>query len=154
MTSARWDDDDALLADLRAALDAAVVPEHLAAAAAAAYTWRTIDEELAFAALVYDSALPDPTSSEPSLVRGTGPRTLLFDGDRLSVEIEVTDDGVVGQLIPPQPGRIALVDAGGTVAETTADEVGCFVLPRPGTGPVRLVCRWDGAGISTPWLPL
>ncbi len=152
MTSARWDDDEALLADLRAALDAAAVPEHLTLAASAAYTWRTIDEELAFATLVFDSALQD--EAEGALVRGAGPRTLLFDGDQLSVEIEVTDDSLVGQLIPPQPGRVTLVDAGGTVDEAAADEVGCFVLHRSGTGPVRLVCRWEDAGINTPWLPL
>lgn len=65
LTSARWDDDDALLTELRAALDVPAVPEHVVAAAKAAYTWRTIDEELAFAVLVYDSSLDDS-----ALVRG------------------------------------------------------------------------------------
>lgn len=149
MTSAQWDDDDELLAELRAALEAPPVPEHVATAAKAAYTWRTIDEELAFAALVYDSALADP-----ALVRGAGPRTLLFEGDRLSVEIEVNEEGVVGQLIPPQAGLVRLLDAAGTFAETQADEVGCFLLPRPERGPVRLICRSGEDAVGTPWLPL
>jgi len=149
MTSARWDDDDALLADLRTALDVPAVPEHVVAAAKAAYTWRTIDEELAFAALVYDSSLEGS-----ALVRGDGPRTLLFQGDCLSVEIEVTDEGVTGQLIPPQAGRIELLTAAGTFAEVTADEVGCFELPRPRRGAVRLRCCSGDNALSTAWLPL
>jgi hypothetical protein len=149
LTSARWDDDDALLTELRAALDVPAVPEHVVAAAKAAYTWRTIDEELAFAVLVYDSSLDDS-----ALVRGEGPRTLLFEGDQLSVEIEVTEQSVIGQLIPPGPGRITLTNPAGPVAETDADEVGCFVLPRPGRGAVRLICRCGEDALCTPWLPL
>lgn len=153
MTSAQWDDDDALEADLRAAMNAPPVPEHVVAAAKAAYTWRTIDEELAFAALVYDSAM-DSALTGSALVRGAGPRTLLFEGERLSVEIEVTEAGLVGQLIPPGPGWITVLTAAGTYAEAQADEVGCFLLSRPGHGAVRLTCRSGGNALSTPWLPL
>lgn len=153
MTSARWDDDEQLLADLADAVQPAPdVPEHLLRSAQAALTWRTIDEELALATLQFDSALHETVG-----VRGAGDeavRTLAFTWDELSMEIEVGKDGVIGQLIPAIAAEVALATQQGDYAAATADEVGSFVLPRPAAGPVRLVCRHGESSLTTPWLVL
>ena len=69
------------------------------------------------------------------------------------VEIEVESD-VMGQLIPPQPGHVTLVTARGSRAEAEADDLGCFRLPLPGHGPVRLTCRTAGGISATEWTTL
>ena len=59
MTSQQWGDDDHLLAALGEAVRAArAVPPEFTAAGQAAFTWRTIDAELA--ALTFDSAAAEP----------------------------------------------------------------------------------------------
>ena len=153
MTSSEWYDcDEALLSALRAAVAGAPpVPQSAVDAARAAYAWRDVDVELALLTLAFDSCL-----EESAVVRdagGAAGRTLVFEGDGLSLEVEL-GEGIEGQLIPPQPGRIELVDARGTLAETRANHMGCFRLPLPERGPVRLRCTTSGASGTTDWWPL
>ena len=67
------------------------------------------------------------------------------------MEIEVEDNGIVVQLIPPQPGQVTLVTSDGPQAAAQADEVGCFTLPPPPPGPMRLDCELDGNRFVTEW---
>ena len=72
MRTARWDDDDGLLGELRAAVRrAGTATPGMAAAADAAFAWRDVDAELAV--LSAEAAV-----AESALVRGTStaPRTL------------------------------------------------------------------------------
>lgn len=148
MSSLRWTDED-LLQELGAALREAPVDDSIIAAAEAAFSWRTADEELELLTLEAETSPGTLTG-----VRGTGPagpRTLTFRGDRLSVEIEIDDHGIVGQLIPPQPGQVTLVTSDGPQAAAQADEVGCFTLPLPPPGPMRLDCELNGDRFVTEW---
>ena len=123
MCSPEWTDDE-LLQELRAALQEEPVAESVIRAAQAAFTWRTVDAELELLSLDTSDAL-----AAGALVRGDGPgeqRTFAFRGVRLSVEIEIDEDGIVGQLTPPGPARVTLLTADGPQAATEADEVGCF----------------------------
>jgi hypothetical protein len=150
MTGTGWHDDDRLLADLREALRrAGTAPGRMTAAGEAAFTWRTVDAELA--ALTYDSLL-----DEGALVRGVvaSPRTLVFEGTELSVEIELTADALVGQLVPPSAGEVTLVAPHGELERTSTDELGCFTLARPQRGPVRLRCATPSGPLLTEWVPL
>lgn len=152
MTSARWDDDELLLADLLAAVSAApAVPEPMLAAANAVWTWRTVDDELLLASVSFDSRL-QPVSG----LRGEQEqsRTMVFDWPALSVEIEVIPGRLVGQLVPAALGDIRLLTPDGEYAATPTDEVGSFVLGRPAGGPVRLVCRAGNLQGQTEWLTL
>lgn len=153
MTSSLPEDDDALLTELRTALgrvDAA--PPALLAAAKATYLWRTIDEELAFASLSFDSLLDTAGDDRgPSTAR---PRALVFDAAGLSMELEVTAQEITGQLVPPGDGQVTMTSAHGADVTVEVDEVGCFSVPRQGTGPLRLTCRTEGATLRTPWLLL
>jgi hypothetical protein len=70
----------------------------------------------------------------------------------LRVEIEMSDTGIEGQLIPPGAGTVRLLGASGPVAETTADEVGCFSFPAGRRGPVRIECVVAGRRLATEWI--
>ena len=81
----------------RALRAAEPVPDHVVDGARAAWTWRTIDEELA--ELVFDSAV------ELTGVRSEDTaRQLTFRAPGVEIEVMVVDDAarrIVGQLIPP-----------------------------------------------------
>ncbi len=143
-------DDDRLLEDLRAALLQAGEPTPtMTAAAEAAFSWRTIDAELAV--LSEDSAAADPARvrSAPA-----GPRTLEFQGAHLSVEFEETETGLVGQLVPPTPGQITLLGPGGELGQASADELGCFILDHPSGDLVRVRCETPSGALITEWFRL
>ena len=123
--------------------------ERLIRAAQAAFTWRTVDADLEILSLETEL-----TVSDTALVRDAGqgsPRVFTFHGERLSVEIEIDDDGIVGQLTPPAPARVTLVTPDGPQAAADADEVGCFSLPAPPPGPMRLDCQRASERFLTEW---
>lgn len=151
-----WSDDDELLLDIGDAFRPEPDEQVVLHAAHAVRGWRSADADRALAALLYDSCL-DGTAA----VRGPSsraPRNLVFALEQLRVEIEVSDAGIEGQLIPPESGTVRLLDAGGAIAETTADEVGCFSFPagssaRAGRwGPVRIECAVAGRRLATEWI--
>jgi len=146
-------DDDAVMAELRqAAGQADPLPAESVAAARAAFAWRTLDAELA--RLAYDSLLEDQPLAG---VRGVGtPRLLTFEAAGLTVEVEAAGEGperrLLGQLVPPQPGRVELRHRGGP-ATVEADGMGRFAFPGVLPGPVSLRCDpASGAGtVCTDW---
>jgi hypothetical protein len=150
MTTPGSDEDQRLLQDLRAATRWAGAPTaRMEAAAQAAYSWRTVDAELA--ALTHDS-LTDGSG----LVRGgsAGPRTLVFESASTSVELEQTEDGLVGQLIPPTEGEVTLQGPSGELGHATVDELGCFCFDLAPRGMVRLHCRTSSGAVVTHWTRL
>lgn len=158
------DDDDRLLEELRA-LTARVdpVPEHVTSATKAAYTWRTIDAELAelaeVAELTYDSAVDE---SALVGVRGAdGPRLLTFETADVSIELEVTADAtarrIVGQVVPPGPWTVEVRHAGGIVS-AEVDELGEFIAEGIEHGPASIRLHGHAPDseqlIATDWLGL
>jgi hypothetical protein len=150
-------DDEAVFDDLRGLLARAdPVPERLHEAARAAFSWRTVDAELA--ELMRDSAEHDPGA--PAL-RGPAARRLLsFESPRMAIEAEVTVLGprerrLAGQIIPPVPASV-VVEQGGVRLTVQADELGRFAFDRLGAGPARLRATPPEGGmeIATPWTPL
>jgi hypothetical protein len=157
VSSPKWnDDDDELLAELRVALQEEPVDENVIQAAQAAFTWRLADAEIELLTLVadYSGGRGGGGGLAPMRVRDGGPggpQRLVFHGERIRVEMEIDEAGIVGQLIPPQPAEITLVTTAGPQATTEADEVGCFSLPRPGAGPIRLECQLADCRFVTEW---
>jgi hypothetical protein len=146
-------DDLAELRALFARMDP--VPERLDEAARAAYTWRTIDAELA--ELMRDSAEVADEAALALRSATVGPRMLSFETPRVAIEAEVTVTGarsrrLVGQIIPPLAAAIT-VEQGGVRLETIADELGRFTFDGLGAGPARLRAALPGGGmeIATPW---
>jgi hypothetical protein len=153
MTSQLWDDDEQLLAALGEALTSAgPITERMLASGEGAFAWRTVDDELAMASLMYDSSVDDSVLvRKPS---ADAPRMLVFEGTALSVEIQVTGRTIVGQLIPPDRGEIAVQTTDGIVEVVPADDMGCFLLTCPPPGPMRLRCRSADVDLVTEWLRL
>lgn len=153
--SQQWMDDDQLLAALGEALRSEQsVPAEFIAIGKAAFSWRDIDAELAI--LTYDSVFEGAEAelagvrSEPASVR-----YLTFTSGELSIEIEVTVDAVLGQLVPPGPGRVELRTADDTVVTAVIDQGGGFTFRPVPRGSFRLYCyATNGAAVLTNWLTL
>jgi hypothetical protein len=149
MTPSSWYDDDALLAELREALaGAGPVPARMVEAARTAFAWRDVDRELELLGLVEDSALRGGALVRS--VAAAGRRILAFQGNGLSLELQVGSE-ILGQVVPPQPCRVVLMDGRAALAEVDADVLGCFRLARPDHGPVRLTCRTADHAAATEW---
>ena len=147
-----WDDEQ-LLAALGAALRAReAVPAGWIEMARTAYAWRTIDAELA--ELTRDSAAglgaSAPVRSEAAAVR-----SLTFSSAHLTIELEVTGEGLFGQIIPPREGTIEIQTPAGSAGPAGVDVMGCFYVdPVPATL-FRLRCRTtDGLEAETAWVAL
>jgi hypothetical protein len=145
-----WNDDE-LFEALRDALASSdEVPRAFVEAGKAAFGWQTIDAELA--ALTYDSAWD---ALAPVLVRSESAtlRSLTFASDGWTIEIELTPDGVLGQLDPPEAGIVSARDDGGEIASAEIDDLGFFALRPVPTFPYRLVCSLQsGITILTGWI--
>ncbi len=154
MTSPRWDESDhSLLSELREALrNPEQAPHGMVNAAKAAFSWRNVDDELELMLLVYDSSTEDEAVVRNSFT--SAPRMLVFEAGALCLEVEVGNDDIMGQLIPPQPAQVTLTTAEGKFAETDADETGCFQIPRPTGGSVRVQCATATTSLVTDWMPL
>ena len=143
-----FDDDEALLRDLKDALaDERAVTERARAAARAAFTWRTIDEELLD--LAHDSESAD------LLVRGVATaRVLGFRGRELTLEVEFDRGRLTGQVIPGRVCQVSVVTPTGNRWEVQSDESGVFTRPLDVSGPVRFVLDVGGHTQGTAWVIL
>ena len=151
MNSPRWSDDE-LLRELGAALREKQVTRSIIRAGQAAFTWRTVDADLEVIGLDADCVL-----AGTGQVRGSqsgSPRTLAFRGEQLSVEVEIDEAGIVGQLIPSGAGQVTLITLDGPQATALTDEVGGFTLPAPRYRPVRLDCTLGAGHFLTEWTTL
>jgi len=142
------DDDDRLLGALRAAAESVdPVPDRLVDAARSAFTWRTIDAELA--ELQFDSSV------DATAVRGVAwPRQLSFDSTEASIEIEVDHDRLVGQVVPPAEVEVTLTDAAGRTRSIRSDHVGHFAFTEVESGTVRVRAELPHGAVSTQWFTL
>jgi len=135
--------DEALAAELAAALADRRAPAEVVDRAKALFTWRTIDAELA--ALAHDSLVDEDTVGVRS---GDGPRTLAFEAGDLEIEVEVVPGRgarrLVGQLAPAGAAEIVLVLDDGT-STVRADDHGRFAADLP-SAPVHVSLRVRIAG--------
>ena len=147
-----WDDEAVLAALQEAERARQAVPPEFIETAKAAYAWHNIDAELA--QLTYDSTRE---SAEVLSVRAEAApiRALTFSSAHLTIELEVTPDSLIGQVVPAQAATVAVQPGTGAESEFPTDETGCFsVRPIP---PVtfRLHCRTDaGLEVLTRWITL
>ena len=153
MTTLLPDDDDQLLAELGAALrSAGPITNSDLARGMSSFTWRTVDDDLLLAELVYDSSLQERPLVRDAVVPGG--RTLIFEGDTMSVEVDATVDALTGRVVPPARADLSLMTGPGRAGETTTDDMGCFVFAAPPPGPVRLHCRTATTRLVTDWIRL
>jgi len=150
MTGA-WD-DDALLAELAVALAPSRGPAAalVEAEAQAAFGALTLEQELA--TLVFDS-LVEPELASTSRA-ASPPRTVTFESDALCVTMEIAEDGVTGQVVPPALLRVSAETINGRRAEVVSDELGCFALDVPSRELIRLHLTTRSASAVTEWIRL
>jgi hypothetical protein len=150
-----WNDDRTLLKAVDTALRAArAVPPGFVESGKAAYACRCTDAELA--ALTHDShdSRHEPAEVAPAASAGAvARRTVTFAAPGLTVELYLVGDGLLGQLVPEQPGQVELHQFGGETRTADLDEIGCFTFrPRP-SGSFRLRCHTRrGRAVVTGWI--
>ncbi|GHA07406.1 hypothetical protein ACFOOM_15555 [Streptomyces echinoruber] len=122
------------------------VPAELRRIAVEAYALHDLDARLA--ELAFDSL------QDASPVRGADdtPRMLTFRAGEVTVDVEVTEQGLIGQVLPPRPARIEVLGGPHAVAALTADDRGRFTGDTPPAGPFALRLRTGGEVIVTEWL--
>ncbi len=153
-----WSDDGELLAMLGEALATArEVPHAFVRAGQAVYRPPDLDAELA--ALIYDSECEraGDTAREPALTRAdtAALRALTFASSGLTIELEVTGGGLLGQVVPPAPAVVEVQVQDGTSSQVTADRLGCFTVHPVPRVPFRLRCRIGAqVDVQTSWLSL
>ena len=146
-----WDDEQ-LLAALREAMKARqAVPSWFVEMATNAYAWHNVDAELA--QLTNDSetdlARAAATRSEAASIRA-----LTFTSPHLTLELEVAENSLIGQIIPPRAGILEIHTTAG-VTSSPVDEIGCFAVDPIPASPFRLRCRTaDGIDALTGWVTL
>lgn len=144
--------DEALLRALRQALRARrAVPPEFVEAGQAAFAWRDIDVELA--QLSRDSA------GHPEHPRGPAEtaslRTLTFRSARLSIELEVGQDCLIGQIIPAQPAVLRVQASARPAPLIRFDEHGCFIIQPVPRARFRLHCKTAASiEVQTHWIIL
>ncbi|MGP2442479.1 hypothetical protein [Streptomyces sp. JW3] len=140
-------DDSLLEEELRQAagiLDP--IPAELSRIAVEAFALHGLDASLA--ELTFDSlvdALP---------IRGEtdSPRMLTFRAGEVSLDVEVSAEGLFGQVLPPQPARIEVLSGPRAARPLAADDMGRFTGEAPPSGPFALRLRAGGEVVVTEWL--
>ena len=145
-------EDDQLVAKLRTVLSSTdPVPSDVTSFAVAAYSWRTIDAELA--ELDFDSIEEDV----PAGVRSaTTARMVSFQAGKWLIDIEhdPTTGRLMGQVTPESQFIVELHTTGAHFS-VESDSDGHFEADSVDTGPLSLVLRFaDGAVVKTTWIVL
>lgn len=123
------------------------VPADWEEAAFAAYSWRSVDQELL--ALTYDS-----TAAGASAVRGADGRVLEFAGSGLSLEVELSERRIVGRLAGEVTGDVVFEAVDGRVRTASPDRSGFFSLAGEDHGMVRFAVRAGSTRLVTEWIVL
>ena len=124
------------------------IPAHRRHAAYDAFTWRTIDEDLM--SLTHDSSM-----LATAAVRGPeDARTLAFEGGGLSLELEVEDGRLSGQVLQSAGGCVVTIERADGESRTARTDVSGFFALSEVSGPVRFAVDVDGEIHRTEWTVL
>jgi hypothetical protein len=147
-----WDDEQLRALLKEAQQDGQEVPPDFIAAGKNAYAWWGVDAELA--QLSYDSER-DHDLLAGVRAEAASIRALTFTAPHLTIELEVDDGSLLGQLVPTGEGTIEVQTRDGVIASIPVDEVGCFPISPIPPSPFRLRCRTtDGSSVVTGWITL
>lgn len=152
MTELWWADDDRLLASLGDALEAVrALPRDFVAVGKATYAWHDIDVDLA--ALTYDSAAEALTERLGVRAETAPLRALTFASSTVAIELELTRDAIVGQVVPARPGTVTACPVPAGVPAAVIDELGYFVIRLIPAGSFRLrIGAGAGPDVLTGWI--
>ncbi|MEV2213298.1 hypothetical protein AB0H86_17900 [Streptomyces sp. NPDC050997] len=122
------------------------VPPALRQLAVEAYALHDLDAQLA--ELTFDSL----TDAIP--VRGATdvPRMLTFHSGDVTLDVEVTAQGLMGQVLPPRSGTVEVLNGPQPGVPLLADDMGRFASDTTPAGPFALRLRTGGQVVVTQWL--
>ncbi|MDT0433435.1 MULTISPECIES: hypothetical protein [Streptomyces] len=122
------------------------VPTALEQLAVEAFALHDLDARIA--ELTFDSVV------DAIPVRGAVdvPRMLTFHADGLTVDVELTGHGLLGQVLPPQTAAIEVLSGPRAGSALTTDALGRFASEEPPSGPFALRLRTGGGVLVTDWL--
>jgi hypothetical protein len=153
-------EDEEMLQTLRALASDRdeAMPPNARAAARAAFTWRTVDDELAL--LGYDSALDTDALAG---VRGDGVRLLTFEAPGVAIDVEVSDGAGSRTLLGQASGSVTHLqlqrpdDAPSRGIDV--DALGTFRADDVAPGVIRIRCLLDETAggpriVSTEWVAI
>ncbi len=154
MKTPGWANDDDILQAMivdalkpdESALAPAPVDDHMVRAAKAAFTWRTVDQELERLTMAAQ------TQVDAVLRTWRNARLVEFRGESLSIELEIDEQSIIGQVYPAGSGLITFIPATGSDVDATIDELGCFTINRVVDGPFRLRCVTTDGSVVTEWM--
>ena len=150
MVAESWDDERFLTALQQARRARQAVPPAFAEAGKNTFAWHSIDAELA--QLTYDSTRH--TGRVPTArAEGASIRALTFSSVHLTIELEVTRDSLLCQVVPAQPAIIEVQARTGAATRVNADGIGCFSIHPIPRGLFRLRCQTAaGIDVLTGWI--
>jgi hypothetical protein len=152
MMGTGWDDEELLAALRQALLARQAVPSGFVEAAQNAFAWHNIDAELA--ELTYDSVRDDEMATSVR-AEAASIRALTFSSAHLTIELEVTQESLLGQIVPTQTATVTVQPSAGNETLVQTDEIGCFSIRPIPSGPFRLHCRTvAGVDVLTGWITL
>ena len=147
-----WDDDRLLVALGQALRAREAVPSWFVETGRNAFAWHNIDAELA--QLTYDSN-EDRLQATVMRSETASIRALTFTSAHMSMELEVTGNSLLGQLLPPREGELEIHTRAGEISTTEVDEIGCFSVDPIPESPFRLRCHTaDGTNVLTGWITI
>lgn len=122
------------------------VPAELLQLAVEAYALHDLDARIA--ELTFDSVV------DAIPVRGAvdAPRMLTFRAGEVTVDVEVTGQELLGQVLPPQQALIEVLTGPQVTAPLVTDDMGRFTGDAPPVGPFALRLRAGGEVVVTEWL--
>jgi hypothetical protein len=123
------------------------LPPAVVERAAALFTWRDIDAELAELADV---------GHELVSVRGDDPITLSFECDEWTIDCEWLDGSLVGQIVPRLAGAVRPMTPSGALTDAEVDAGGVFRIAHVPRGPLslRLIDEHRDEIARTTWVTL
>ena len=146
-----WDDEQLLAALSQVMKARAAVPAWFTEMGKNAYAWHNIDAELA--QLTYDSRT-DADAMAAARSETATIRALTFTSAHLSIELEVADGSLLGQVVPPQAGTLETRTKAG-MTTSPVDDAGFFALEPIPPRPFLLRFRTaDGGSVMTGWITL
>lgn len=122
------------------------VPTALEQLAVEAFALHDLDARIA--ELTFDSVV------DAIPVRGAVdvPRMLTFHADGVTVDVELTAHGLMGQVLPPQSAAIEVLSGPRAGSPLATDTLGRFTSEEPPSGPFALRLRTGGGVLVTDWL--
>ncbi|MCP9989716.1 hypothetical protein ACWEV9_16985 [Streptomyces albogriseolus] len=122
------------------------VPPALLQSAVDAFALR--DLEARVAELTFDSLV----DAIPVRGAAAAPRMLTFSAGEVTLDVEVTEEGLIGQVLPPAPARVEILTGPRPATTTTTDDMGRFTATVTPSGPFALRLHTPDEVVMTEWL--